>query len=106
MSCYGNTSLTSQLSKSADNRMVPGSNLGQVIFNETRDRGLETSVCSNIANSIYSNIEIESILNTSKKENFELKSKIDIILSTKFKYSIMWTSFPRMLTNSIQNKLT
>jgi hypothetical protein len=27
-----------------DNRMVPSSNLGQVIFNEIRDMGLETSV--------------------------------------------------------------
>jgi hypothetical protein len=38
-----------------DNRMVPSSNLGQVIFNETRDRGLETSFCSDIANSRDSN---------------------------------------------------
>jgi intergrase/recombinase len=54
--------------------MVPSSNLGQVIYLESGEVGRESCETQPLATSINTNIKIKSILNTSKKEDFELKS--------------------------------
>jgi hypothetical protein len=71
--------------------MVPSSNLGQVIFEESSELRRESREMPYLANSSENQIEIKSILNTSKKEDFELKSiyfleqkNLEIYLLDKF----------------------